>query len=204
MCFYAGSIEGQSVTSGGKLLHELGDKRCTNFKTCDESGTDGECMAKINHDLMDLFSLGNYQLTMGECALARDTTTSILKKMYIPMIQGTIRYAYKIDELSGGEKEAAEGAVFAAAVLPRVHAADANAAQTIYNNMKVGTSGTNFAEVKSAFESVYSDLGITCADIGGLWDEADSAYYPGMEPCGRVGVAAADEPSTQPSSGPSR
>jgi len=192
VCFYAGSIEGQSGASGGKLLHELGDKRCTNFKTCGQSGTDSEGMAKVNHELMDLFDLGNYQIKTGECALARDTTTSILKKMYIPMIQGSIRYAYKVDKLGGGEKEAAEGAVFAAAVLPRVHAANADAAQTIYNNMRVGASGTKFAEVKSAFESVYPSLGLSCADIGGLWDEAAGAYYPGMEPCGGVGVASAE------------
>lgn len=103
--------------------------------------------------------------------------------MYIPMIQGAMRYAYKVDKLSGGEKEAAEGAVFAAAVLPRIHAASPAAAKTIYDNLRVDAPSTDHAAVKSAFESVYPDLGIHCDDIGGLWNEATKSYYPGMEPC---------------------
>lgn len=196
VCFYTGSIEGQSGASGGKLLHELADKRCSNFKTCGEQGMDLEGQAKVNHDLMALFDLGNYHLTVGECETARETTTKILRMMYIPMIQGTLRYAYKVDALGGGEKEAAEGAVFAAAVLPRVHKANPTAAQTIYNNMKVGASGTNFPAVKAAFESVYSDMGISCADIGGLWDETSKTYYTGMEPCGGATTATESENSS--------
>eukprot|EP00986_Skeletonema_menzelii_P017878 scaffold22567_cov150-Skeletonema_menzelii.AAC.1 len=99
------------------------------------------------------------------------------------MIQGSLRYAYKVDKLQGGEKEKAEGAAFAAAVLPRVHAANNEAAAKIYSNLRVGASNTNFQEVKAAFESVYPKLGLTCADIGGLWNEAGKGYYPGMEPC---------------------
>lgn len=103
--------------------------------------------------------------------------------MYIPFIQGTIRYAYKMDKLSGGEKEASEGAVFAAAVLPRIHAADPAAAKTIYDSMKVGATKTTSSDVKKAFESVYPALGITCADVGGLFNEATRDYYSGMDPC---------------------
>ena len=99
------------------------------------------------------------------------------------MIQGSLRYAYKVDKLQGGEKENAEGAVFAAAVLPVVHAADPQAAQTIYDNMKVGAGSTDVQAVKKAFESVYPDLGINCADVGGFWNEGTKDYYPGMEPC---------------------
>jgi len=36
--------------------------------------------------------------------------------------------------------------------------------------------------VKSAFESVYDDLNLSCEDIGGLLQD-DGNYYPGMEPC---------------------
>ena len=82
-----------------------------------------------------------------------------------------------------GEKEKAEAAAFAAAVLPRVHNASADAATTIYDNVKVGASKTNSTAVKSAFESVYDAIGITCADVGGLLNPTDGAYYPGMEPC---------------------
>jgi len=184
VCFYTGSIEGQDgLTDDGKLLHQLADKRCGDYKTCGSTGTDLEGTAKLNYDLFDLFAVGNFQLQSGNCAGARDTTKAITTKMYIPMIQGAMRYAYKVDKLQGGEKEKAEGAVFAAAVLPRVHAASPNAATTIYENLKVGASSTDYKAVKNAFESVYSEIGITCGDIGGLWNSGTKSYYQGMEPC---------------------
>ena len=111
------------LTGDGKLLHQLADKRCENFKTCGESGTDLGGTAKVNHELFDLFALGNFQLQSSECSTARGTVKKVISQMYIPMIQGTLRYAYKVDKLQGGETEKAEGATFAAAVLPRVHAA---------------------------------------------------------------------------------
>jgi len=39
-----------------------------------------------------------------------------------------------------------------------------------------------FAKVKSAFESTYTCLGITCQDVGGLL--LGSEYYDGAEQCG--------------------
>mmetsp|Transcript_20680 Transcript_20680/g.43807 ORF Transcript_20680/g.43807 Transcript_20680/m.43807 type:complete len:555 (+) Transcript_20680:69-1733(+) len=183
VCFYTGSIEGQDGAGDGSLLHQLADKRCADYKTCGVDGTDLEGMARLNYELFDLFALGNFQLQSGNCPAARDTTKRVTQKMYIPMIQGAMRYAYKMEKLQGDEKEAAEGAAFAAAVLPRIHAASPEAAQTIYNNLRVGASSTDSAAVKSAFESVYPALGITCAEMGGLWNEAEKSYYSGMEPC---------------------
>eukprot|EP00985_Skeletonema_marinoi_P027441 scaffold22504_cov125-Skeletonema_marinoi.AAC.1 len=183
VCFYTGSLEGQTGLESGYLLHQLADKRSVNFKTGGPDGTDVDGQSKLNYDLMDEFALGNYQLQSGNCPSARKTKERIAQLMYIPMIQGSLRYAYKVDKLQGGEKEKAEGAAFAAAVLPRVHAANSDAASKIYNNLRVGTSSTNHQEVKEAFESVYPQLGLTCADIGGLWNEGTKSYYPGMGPC---------------------
>jgi len=176
-------MEGTDGAGNGKLLYALGDKRCKNFKTCGESGTELEGTSKVNHDLIDLMNTGQFQLQQGECNKARTTTQAINKMMYIPMIQGSLRYAYKVSKLQGQEKEKAEGAVFTAAVLPRIHAASAEAAKTIYENMKVGAATTDIDAVKAAYESTYENLGITCEDVGGLWLEAESKYYPGMEPC---------------------
>ena len=184
VCFYTGSIEGQDgVTDDGKLLHQLADKRCENFMTCGPDGVDEDGMSKVNYDLLDLFAQGNAEVDSGNCQAARQTTKKITAKMYVPMIQGTLRYAYKVDKLSGGETEKAEGAIFAASVLPKVHSVSPQAAQTIYDNMKVGATSTDSAAVKNAFESVYSEMGIDCADVGGLWNEATKDYYPGYGPC---------------------
>ena len=96
-----------------------------------------------------------------------------------------------------GEKEKAEGTVFAVAVLLRVHAANPEAAKTIYNNLRVGAPSTDFKAVKAAFESVYEEMGISCADIGGLWSEASKDYYPGMEPCRAVVSSKSTEVVTE-------
>jgi len=198
VCFYTGSVEGQDgISDEGKLLHQLADKRCQDFYTCGPDGVDSSGQSKLNFDLMDQFTIGNFQIQSGNCPGARDTTAKILNLMYVPMIQGAMRYAYKVDKLSGGEKEKAEGAVFAAAVLPRIHAASPSAATTIYNNLRVGATQTDHKAVKAAFESVYPKLGITCADIGGLWSEAQKGYYPGMEPCRTVVSSKSTEVVTE-------
>ena len=70
------------------------------------------------------------------------------------------------------QKNAAEGAVFTASVLPLVSYCNPAAATTISSNMKFGLydAGTfpDFPSVKSAFEETYPCLGITCAQVGGL------------------------------------
>jgi len=108
--------------------------------------------------------------------------------MPVPLIQGTLRYAYKTDlkynsAVGRTEKSMAEGAVFAAAVLPVVHACDADAAKTIADNMKVGATTTDFKAVKKAFESTYKCIGVTCKDVGGLFNTASNDYYGDASPC---------------------
>lgn len=197
VCFYSGSLEGVDGTSDGKLLHQLADKRCGNFKTCGEDGNSLSGMAKVNHDLFDLFALAQHELSTGECATARKTTKQVTAKMYIPMIQGALRYAYKVDKLSAGDVAAIEGATFAAAVLPKVHAISPEAARTIHDNMKAGASSTDSAAVKQAFETVYAGMGISCSDVGGLWFDGTNDYYEGMEPCGGTAAVSAESSAYQ-------
>lgn len=179
VAFYSGSLEGKDGTPTGVLLHELADKRCVNFDTCID---DDKSKSAVNDALFDLFNIGQSQLLRGQCEEARVTKEKIVDLMYIPLIQGTIRYAYKVGEESGGEKEKAEGATFAAAVLPRIYAANKSAADVIYNNMRVGASSTDFAAVKNAFESVYVDLNVKCSDIGGLLNP-EGGFYADANPC---------------------
>mmetsp|Transcript_42646 Transcript_42646/g.89490 ORF Transcript_42646/g.89490 Transcript_42646/m.89490 type:complete len:151 (+) Transcript_42646:1521-1973(+) len=54
----------------------------------------------------------------------------------------------------------------------------------IYDNMRVGAASLNVNVVKNSLENVYESIGISCSDVGGLWDDANDDYYPGMEPCG--------------------
>jgi len=184
VCFYTGSLEGQQGTSDGKLLHQLADKRCSNFKTCGENGNEIAGTSKLNIDLFQKLNLGKQQVENGECDSAKISTKEIISMMYVPLIQGALRYAYKVGELKETEKSQAEAAVFAAAILPRIHAANADSAKIVYDNMKTNAPSTDFRAVKAAIESAYEDIGITCADVGGLWNDATQSYYEGMEPCG--------------------
>ena len=117
VAFYTGSKAGSDGSGEGKLLHGLADKRCSDFNTCGARSDSTDGTSKVNYDLFDLFALGQHQLLVGNCAAARTTKEQITEIMYVPLIQGTLRYAYKVDRLQGAEKEQAEGAVFAAAVL---------------------------------------------------------------------------------------
>jgi len=178
VAFFVGS-------SDSKLGHVVGNKRCANYMTCGTTVEDGtsEGIAKNNYDLMDQFNQGQYNLLVGNCASAKTNADRIVDLMTVPIVQGTLRYSYKVDKLQGAEKEKAEGAVFAAAVLPIVHACGDIAADVIYDNMKVGAEKTTHELVKLAFEDHYECMGITCDDVGGLWNKATDTYYEGAEPC---------------------
>ena len=53
-----------------------------------------------------------------------------------------------------------------------------SAAKAVYDNLKVSAPSTRFLDVKRAFESVYAEVGISCGNVGGLWDEDAGAYFP--------------------------
>jgi hypothetical protein len=84
--------------------------------------------------------------------------------MYVPMIQGTLRYVYLSGETDDQtEQSEAEGAKFAAVVLPKLDSCNKNDAKTVHHNMKIGnTSSVDFVAVKKAFEKSYGCMGITC------------------------------------------
>jgi len=192
VAFYSGSLEGTDnvnpVKKTGKLLHNLADMRCENFKTCNgDSGTDSTFGSKVNAALLPQFKEGQAKLLAGKCKEARPITDRIIEIMSIPLVQGSLRYAHKVGTQGlTDSKTVAEGAAFSAAILPRVHACDPAAAKIISDNMKEPMYGATsmsdgFAKVKEAFESTYTCMGITCEDVGGLWLTTD--YHPDAKPC---------------------
>jgi hypothetical protein len=186
VAFYTGTLEGVNAggLSAGKMLYRLANKRCANFKTCAGGMTTGN--SQVNVEMFKLFTQGKVKLQNGECAAVPGIKNSIVSLMTVPMIQGSLRYAYKVAKLSGGSVEKAEGAVFSAAVLPLVHACSASAATTISKNLAINTATPmtdGFPKVKAAFESTYACLGITCAHVGGLIQQGTN-YYADAAPCG--------------------
>ena len=185
----------------GKLAYTLANKRCKNFKTCGPSGDEILGEAKVNIDLFDDFRRGQHELLVGNCAAVVPYKDAIVKKMTVPLIQGTLRYAYKVKNLQGTPKEKAEGAIFAAAVLPQVHACSPAHAKTIYDNMRADASPTvDFMAVKRAFEACYSSMGVTCKDVGGLYRDATNGYYmdngDDASPCVDPSSSADDDGTT--------
>merc|ERR1711937_1086562 len=186
VAFYTGSLEGTDGSGSGKMIYALADKRCANYGTC----TGSTHSSYVNEALFVEFTKGKVALQQGKCSEVAPIKKLIVELMSIPLVQGSLRYAYKVANLQGGSKEFAEGAAFSAAILPRVHACDSAAAKVISDNMNMEIAesarmSAGFAAVKTAFESTYECLGITCASIGGLLLDGGE-YYEGAEPCGEV------------------
>ena len=119
----------------------------------------------------------------------RGITDKIISLMTVPLVQGSLRYAYKIGLVPSdrSQKNAAEGAVFTASVLPLVHYCNPKSAVTISSNMQFGlydlSSYPVFADVKLAFEETYACLGMTCSQVGALVDSSGALLDSATEAC---------------------
>ena len=139
VAFYTGSLEGTDGSGDGVQMYALADKRCANFRTCGVNANMAIGSAKVNIDIFREFDRMQQALNVGDCDKARRNKEVIEQKMFVPLVQGTIRYAWKQEyETTAGEKEESEGATFAAAVLPVVAACNQDDANTIYSQMKPG------------------------------------------------------------------
>ena len=222
VAFWTGSLEKEDGFSSGKQIYALAEKRCKDFKTCGkDSGmnslktegatVDQDVTAKVNYDLFYHFANGEFLLAYGRCDEVRPVLRKVVALMTVPLIQGTLKYVYKkfAPPMPTGAEDFAdiqsEGATFAAAVLPMVAACNEDDAATIEKHASLHSetwSATNrpdyasWNEVKTAFENNYACLGITCADIGGLYGDlnegqpgadgrrlAEMGYFEGAEPC---------------------
>lgn len=153
VAFYTGSLEGTDGSGSGHLLYSLADKRCVNFRTCGDLANTDSGTSHVNIEIFRQFQDGLQKILTGQCDAAKEIKVRIEQQMAVPLIQGTLRYAYKRDlefEVDDPKAEA-EGAAFAAAVLPLVHACDKFDADIIYSNMAVGSVNVDFSEVKRAF-----------------------------------------------------
>jgi len=208
VAFYTGSLAGTTAghSSKGQMVFALAEKRCENYGTC--TGPRG--LSYVNTELFKLFAKGRNHLHAkadnSACDNVRPILDDIIKLMTVPLVQGTLRYAYKTGKNTAGvankatdqdAKNHAEGATFAQALLPLVHHCDAAAAKVVSDNMKFdgqtfatggGITGTtaDTAAVKAALESTYNCLGITCAQVGGLLVTKNTpadGVIAGMETC---------------------
>jgi hypothetical protein len=192
VAFYTGSLAADDpIAAGGKLIWALAEKRCRNYQTCGPNGDSTSLSgttAKVNNDLLFEFNKGRDALQAGKCAEVRPIVRKVVSLMTIPLIQGTIRYARYMGPVKNmGADKQSEAAVFAASVLPMVHACNPADAKIIDDHTKLvdgrkSGGDAQFTDVKEAFERNYACLGITCADVGGLVVAANE-YFPDADPC---------------------
>lgn len=185
VAFYTGSLEGQTSggNSKGKLSYRLAEKRCKDFKTCGATMDAASGASYVNIELFKHLATGNTKLLEGKCDEVKPIVKTMTALMSVPLIQGTLRYAYKVGKQSGGAKEKGEGAIFAAAIVPRVASCNKDDAEKIMSSMKIGTPNPDFKIVKEAFEKNYKCMGIGCKHVGGLWHSAEKKYFSDADPC---------------------
>jgi len=181
MAFYTGSLEGKSGDESGKFLYRLAEKRCKNYRTCEGD------ISRVNKEILKQFTEGKQKFDQGKCDEVQPIKKKIIQLMTIPLIQGTLRYAYKIARGEGTPKEKAEGVAFLGAVIPQLYACSHKDAEIVAQHMWIDgdmkASKDGFKTVKEAFQRNYKCLGVTCADIGGHVDDLQDDYSKDFRPC---------------------
>ena len=136
----ADAARSSTASQEGTLIWELAEKRGSDFGTLDSTGP-----ATVNVNLLAKFIMGRDLIIDAKCAEAESLVDPIRAQMTVPLVQGTLKYAYKADPANAGGscvadagknamtasdgcvKSWAEGWAFAAAVLPQVHQCSASA-----------------------------------------------------------------------------
>jgi hypothetical protein len=188
VAFFVGSLEGVdggndpngkpgSGGTYGNQLYALADKRCDDYRTCSASGDTANrgTPSKANILTIGLFQQGAAAIYAGDVDNARKIIKNINTQAAVPLIQATLRYAWRLGQGSTKDKEVAEGGTFAAGALPQLWKCDKKAAKLVLKELQIGSdrvnSGkTSFSKVLNAFECNYECLGITCDQIGALYD----------------------------------
>jgi hypothetical protein len=180
---YAGSLEGADGSGSGNMLYDQAGRRCIGFKACGPNADAINGTAYTNLKLLEQFSKGQTELVNGDCVGAEATKVKIESLMLIPFIHGLLRYSWILKyESPGGDKIASEGLNFAQTLLPLIHSCSASDAEILAENMKFGGQ-VSFVAVKNLLEKNYNCLGVTCAQIGGLFDTVTNSYRTDATPC---------------------
>lgn len=184
-------MEGPDGEGPGKSFYALGDKRCPQFGTCET--VSGFINSQNNNKARVAWTNGRDAVESGDCVTAMKSRDEIISSVKVPLIQGTLREAYEVDENGGADEadglvEAAEGWAFASSVLPFIAECDPQAAEIVRSNVFLNESPLvkdGFRAVKTAIESTYECLGLSCTDVGAMATCGNNGdeVCPGMEAC---------------------
>lgn len=188
VAYYAGGRTTEE-NDEGVLLYALAEVRAHQMKTAGHLDDKDVGDAFINVEIFRQLKIMQANFVANDVALCDDAALSkeqIVTLMKVPMIQSIIRYAYIQEKeppvkQEDRDKMVAEGATYAATMLPFVHKCNSRAAETLHANMKLGVIA-KFDDVKKVLESTYDCLEVTCELVGGVWDQKEQRYN--ALPCG--------------------
>ena len=181
VALYIGSIEGHSrggdFYNDGTFLYSAAKELCTFFGTCEGSND-----ASINEFLIDAFSDGRDLLVDRDCAgAAAILEQEIIGSLPVPLVQGTLFYAYANDILYNGTDSAdlASGYMFALSVLPLM--TNSTSAATVEKFMKFNPTANppqDFVDdVYDAFVYAIDGMNVDCLDISTLDNTTVCSLY---------------------------
>ncbi|KAL7567227.1 hypothetical protein ACA910_021214 [Epithemia clementina (nom. ined.)] len=201
VAYYVGNqLYSKDYYGQGNLAYGLAEMLCPKMATCDHV-INGQ--SRVNKNIFVHLEAMKAKLKEAKCAECQDNVEEIVRLMMIPLIQATLFTAQRMSSYTfPSSSMQAEGAIFSAAILPKVSECSRSAANLIYNNMKLiahTLPRVDFYEVQGALEEVYQCMGVTCAEIGGVVSEANlqqavaaggmideviaKIYVRGAEPC---------------------
>jgi hypothetical protein len=105
------------------------------------------------------------------------------------------------------EEHEAKASLFGLTLLPLIHDCNEQDAKILYESVVTIGSTHNrdfqtilaskdvdgyYGTIKAALERNYECLGISCKDVGGVWDPSTKAYHKGAEPCDDSTAAGVD------------
>ena len=134
---------------------------CVHYKTCGATGGQTSGGSRVNAEISTLFFDGQRFLKAGQCSPLRALTYKIVQLMTVPLVQATLRSAYKLgfNRAEQPAETAPEGATFAAALLPLLHYCDSSSGRTaapiVAKDLVLGAVSTDFLRVKNAIEQSY-------------------------------------------------
>lgn len=173
---YMGSQIVASEENTGYVLHTLAVKRCSQFGTC--ATTLGVTRSTVNNKIYYNFRQGKKAIQSGQCAKLNWNKNRIIQLMYVPLIQGCIRYIVKTKMDTGEKKQKSHGEswAFCGAFLPKLDKCSKSAAMVIRNNLGPKIANPMRASYSFVINQVYNNfkcMGIKCSDFGNYIEYPD-------------------------------
>lgn len=113
------------------------------------------------------------------------------------------RYTYLADPNAGdgGDKEASELWAFSAAILPLIASCDTDVGAVVRANTDITSSdapmiANGYLDLKAQIEGQYTCMGITCDQVGGLYDSENGEFFSGFDTCDGSTISAVSSGSS--------